>query len=60
MWLVQAGEDLNVPEEMLDDLVEAYHSAGGRLERTVYPGEVHGFGHGRTPGARGCEIISIK
>ena len=45
VWLVQAGADLNVPAEMIDRLVEDYRRAGGKLERSVYPGEVHGFGH---------------
>jgi acetyl esterase/lipase len=52
VWLVQAGEDLNVPATMIDDLVDAYRGAGGELELTVYPGEVHGFGHGRHEAAR--------
>jgi acetyl esterase/lipase len=52
VWLVQAGEDLNVPAAMIDELVEAYRSAGGALELSVYPGEVHGFGHGRHDAAR--------
>ena len=51
IWLVQAERDLNVPTEMLDELVSAYTSAGGRMERTRYPDEIHGFGHGDHPGA---------
>lgn len=51
VWLVEAGEDLNVPAAMLDELVECYRRAGGHIRRTVYPGEIHGFGHGPHPGA---------
>ena len=51
MWLVHAGEDLNVPRPMIDELVACYRAAGGDLELTEYPGEVHGFGHGRGAGA---------
>ncbi len=51
VWLVHAGEDLNVPRPMIDELVAEYARAGGQLELTVYPGEVHGFGHGTHDGA---------
>lgn len=49
--LVEAGEDLNVPVSMLDELEQAYTAAGGRLDRRLYPGEIHGFGHGTHDGA---------
>ncbi len=49
VWVAQAGEDLNVPAELLEDLEAAYGAAGGHLERTTYPGAIHGFGHGDTP-----------
>lgn len=45
LWVVCAGEDLNVPRSMLDRLVGVYQAAGGAVECTVYPGQVHGFGH---------------
>jgi len=51
VWLVHAGDDLNVPRPMIDELVATYRAAGGELELTEYPGEVHGFGHGRSAGA---------
>jgi acetyl esterase/lipase len=51
VWLAEAGADLNVPAALLDDLVLAYRDAGGTIERTVYPDEIHGFGHGPHPGA---------
>jgi acetyl esterase/lipase len=51
VWLVHAGDDLNVPRPMIDELVERYCAAGGELELSEYPGEVHGFGHGRSAGA---------
>ena len=31
---------------MIDELVVEYALAGGQMERTEYPGEVHSFGHG--------------
>ena len=52
VWLVETGDDLNVPASMLDELVASYRRAGGHIERTVYPGEIHGFGHGPHDGAR--------
>ncbi len=51
VWLVQAGADLNVPPAMIEELVIEYRQAGGTVELTEYPGEVHGFGHGRHAGA---------
>ena len=51
VWLVEAGEDLNVPASLLDELVDAYRAAGGTIERTRYDGEIHGFGTGPGPGA---------
>jgi acetyl esterase/lipase len=51
VWLVHATEDLNVPRPMIDELVVTYGRAGGRLELTEYPGEIHGFGHGNHDGA---------
>ena len=36
---------------MIDELVACYRAAGGDLELSEYPGEVHGFGHGRGAGA---------
>jgi acetyl esterase len=51
VWLVQAGEDLNVPRPMLEGLAVCYAAAGGQLELTEYPGEIHGFGHGTHGGA---------
>ena len=51
VWLVQAGSDLNVPPAMIDELVAEYARAGGLLELTEYPGEVHGFGRGSHEGA---------
>ncbi len=52
LWVVRAGEDLNVPSGMLDDLVAAYRAAGGTVELSDYPGQVHGFGHGNHAVAR--------
>lgn len=51
VWLARAGEDMNVPASMIDELALQYRKAGGALELTEYPGEVHGFGHGGHAGA---------
>lgn len=51
VWLVRAGDDLNVPAELLPTLRDAYVAAGGTAELTDYSGEIHGFGHGDGPGA---------
>lgn len=51
VWLVRAGEDLNVPPALIDELVAEYARAGGVLELSDYPGEVHGFGHRDHDGA---------
>jgi acetyl esterase/lipase len=51
VWLVRAGADLNVPPELLVELADAYAAAGGSVELSDYPGEIHGFGHGDTTGA---------
>ncbi len=40
-----------VQAELLDELEAAYLAAGGHHERTLYPGAIHGFGHGPTPAA---------
>jgi acetyl esterase len=52
VWLVRAGDDLNVPASLLDELVAAYETAGGRIELMDYPGCRHGFGHGHGTMAR--------
>ncbi len=51
VWVVQAGDDLNVPAEQLETLEDTYRAAGGTIERTVYRGQIHGFGHGDHPAA---------
>jgi acetyl esterase/lipase len=60
VWLVHATEDLNVPRPMIDELAETYRNAGGELELTEYPGEVHGFGHGRSTGAEQFRIDLVE
>ena len=52
LWLVHAGEDLNVPRSMIEELRGEYDRAGGKIDYSEYPGEVHGFGHGSHDGAR--------
>jgi acetyl esterase/lipase len=56
LWVVCAGEDLNVPRNMLERLIGSYQTAGGEAECTVYPGQVHGFGH--VPGAAGDQFVA--
>ena len=45
LWLCHPSEDVNVPREILDDLVTAWRRAGGHVELTAYEGQPHGFGH---------------
>lgn len=52
VWVVRGGADLNVPSGILDDLVATYRGAGGSIELSDYPGQVHGFGHGGHAEAR--------
>jgi len=60
VWLVRAGDDLNVPSGLLDELVVAYRDAGGSVELTDYPGQRHGFGHGTGPVARSFQADLIR
>lgn len=52
VWLVEAGDDMNVPTALLDDVEAAYRDVGGVLERTCYAGAHHGFGREDSPAAR--------
>ncbi len=44
LWLCHPSEDVNVPREILDDLVTEWRRAGGHVELAVYDGQPHGFG----------------
>ena len=43
LFVVQPGDDKNVPREMTQDLVAAWESQGGRVSCAFYPGMPHGF-----------------
>tara|TARA_B100001123_G_scaffold120305_2_gene139953 strand:- start:8076 stop:8936 length:861 start_codon:yes stop_codon:yes gene_type:complete len=45
IWFAQAGEDENVPAEIVETLGQAYRRAGGIFEVTTYPESRHGFVH---------------
>lgn len=55
-WVAYPELDRNVPRPLVDDLVDAWHGAGGAIEVTTYPGEVHAFGH--RPGASTDRFVS--
>ncbi len=42
-WVAQPGLDDNVPAAITEALIVAYRQAGGRIERTHFPGARHGF-----------------
>jgi acetyl esterase/lipase len=42
-WVAQPELDDNVPAPITEALIVAYHQAGGRMERTRFPGARHGF-----------------
>jgi acetyl esterase len=43
VWLAQPELDDNVPAAIPEAFVQAYHAAGGALERVHFPGAKHGF-----------------
>ena len=45
IWFAQAGEDENVPAEIVETLGQAYRRAGGIFEVTSSPESRHGFVH---------------
>jgi acetyl esterase len=45
LFVVQPGDDTNIPREMTFDLLAAYQEAGGRLTYQFYPKQPHAFGH---------------
>jgi acetyl esterase/lipase len=42
-WVAQPELDDNVPAPITEALIVAYQQAGGRMERTRFPGARHGF-----------------
>jgi acetyl esterase len=45
LFLVQAGNDANIPREMTFDVLAAYQDQGGRVTYQFYPNQPHAFGH---------------
>jgi len=45
LFVVQPGNDANIPREMTFDLISAYQEAGGRVAYQFYPNRAHAFGH---------------
>jgi acetyl esterase len=45
LFVVQPGNDANIPREMTFDLISAYQDAGGRVDYQFYPNRAHAFGH---------------
>jgi acetyl esterase len=43
LWVAHPEVDDNVPTEITEAFVHAYEQAGGRIERTFFPGARHGF-----------------
>ena len=43
IWVVQPGDDRNVPVPMTKALLEAYESQNGYIEYSFFPEEEHGF-----------------
>lgn len=45
LWICYPTEETNVPRPIVEHLRDAWATAGGLVEMTVYEGETHGFGH---------------
>lgn len=45
LFVVQPGNDANIPREMTFDLLAAYQEAGGPTTYQFYPNQPHAFGH---------------
>lgn len=45
VWFARAGNDKNVPSELVDQLARTYRAAGGSFWLEDYPKCEHGFGH---------------
>lgn len=59
LFVVQPGDDANIPREMTFDLLAAYQEAGGRLAYQFYPKQPHAFGH-RPSADTDHLIVSIR
>jgi acetyl esterase len=49
IFVVQPGDDSNIPQEMTFDLIRAYQARGGKIDYAFYPGMPHAFGHRPSP-----------
>lgn len=45
VWVVQPGNDKNVPVSMTKELVEAYEAKNGYIEYSFFPNQKHAFAH---------------
>ena len=45
VWVVQPGNDTNVPVSMTKDLIEAYEAQNGYIEYSFFPLQKHAFAH---------------
>jgi fermentation-respiration switch protein FrsA (DUF1100 family) len=54
IFVVQPGEDRNVPLVMTLDLLRAYQAAGGHVEYAFYPGLPHAFATSDSVAAADC------
>jgi acetyl esterase/lipase len=55
LFVIQPGEDSNIPQDMTFDLIRAYQARGGKIEYAFYPGARHAFGH--RPSAASADLI---
>jgi acetyl esterase len=53
-WVAQPGQDDNVPAAITEAFVAAYQRAGGRIERSHFPGARHGFAQEASPDTEKC------
>jgi dipeptidyl aminopeptidase/acylaminoacyl peptidase len=54
IWVVQPGNDRNVPVEMTKELLEAYESQNGYIDYSFFPEEEHGFARDPSDEAEDC------
>jgi acetyl esterase len=57
VWLAQPDQDDNVPAEITEGFVQAYHRAGGLIERVRFPGARHSFVQQDSPDTAKCVAL---
>jgi acetyl esterase/lipase len=57
VWLAQPELDDNVPAAITEAFVQAYRTAGGRIEHAFFPGARHGFN--TTPGPDADKAVAL-